>query len=101
MNNNQSHGEQESKQMLSMISTFICMLIMFVFTIITNMFFQAYSEIAYGLLNFTVCLLTWILFDKFYLKGIYTITEIKNGNIAFAIFAFGFIYLLTNSFKIF
>jgi hypothetical protein len=40
----------------------------------------------WGLVKASTAIMLWVAFDKYVLKDIDTITEIKNGNIAYAIF---------------
>lgn len=73
----------------------------FALVVFTNLFAVQYSEISYGMFKFALGIGLFALFDKYIMKGIYTIHELKKGNTAYAIFMFAFAYLLASAFRMF
>jgi len=71
--------------MTSKVFTLFLMLFAIVATAITFNFAVEYSAFAAGLLKASLVVSLFVLFDKFVLKGINTIDELKKGNIAYAI----------------
>jgi hypothetical protein len=80
---------------------FFATLISGILAFLSVVLFPAYSEPFVKIMTFVIAIDLFIAFDHYVMKGIFTIEELKKGNIAHAIYLLAVAILLHGAFSMF
>ncbi|MCH8567628.1 MAG: hypothetical protein LAT67_05165 [Balneolales bacterium] len=101
MSTNNIHTSDSFCTSRAFILLAITNVVAFLLSFVVAAYFPTYWDIAEGLFKCSIILLIFLFTDKYILTGIYSKSELKRGNIAYAIFVFALLYVFAQSFSIF